>query len=112
MKSKLPYVLAVIFGIAIPAIAGIPPFPIILALVCFFGAALLGYFWPKESWRWGLWIVGPVMFLLLLSILFAGQWDIFLQKDLPVLLVALTATCLGSFLFAWLKQKQTKTIQK
>jgi len=46
-----------------------------------------------------------VLFFLALSLLFTGQLDIFLKKDLPILLLAISSACLGSFILAWYIQK-------
>ena len=77
MNSKYPYILAIVLGLTIPFIPEIEPFPIILGLIYLFGGSLFGFLWPKESWRWGIWIVGPMVVLIGLSVLFAGQFDIF-----------------------------------
>ncbi|NNT71450.1 hypothetical protein HKT18_04385 [Flavobacterium sp. IMCC34852] len=112
MKLVNPYLLAIILGLAIPFIPEMEPFPIILGIIYFICGSLFGFVWPKPSWRWGIWITGPMTVLLLLSVLFAGQVDVFLKKDLPLLLLAITTTGLGSFLFARLKNKRTTEIKK
>jgi hypothetical protein len=112
MNSKYPYILAIIFGLIVPFIPEIEPFPITLGLIYLFGGSLFGFFWPKESWRWGVWIVGPTVVLLGLSVLFGGQLEMFLKKDLPMLLIAIISTCLGSFLLSWFKHSRTKQIEK
>jgi len=103
--TKLPYILAIIFGLIVPFIPKMEPFPVPLALIYLFCGGIFGFFWPKESWRWGLWIVGPVLFFLALSIIFTGQLEIFFKKDLPVLLLAIGSACLGGFILAWYNQK-------
>jgi peptidoglycan/LPS O-acetylase OafA/YrhL len=112
MNLKYPYILAIIIGFTMPFIPEMKPFPIILGLMYFFAGSLFGYLWPKESWRWGIWIVGPMIALLGLSVLFAGQLDVFLKKDLPIFLLAIIAACLGSFLSAWFKNSRTKGTEK
>ncbi len=112
MNLKYPFILAIILGLTIPFIPEIEPFPIILGLIYFFGGSLFGFLWPKESWRWGIWIAGPMIVLLGLSVLFAGQFEIFLKKDLPILLLAIISACFGSFLLAWLKNGRTKEAGK
>jgi hypothetical protein len=54
----------------------------------------------------------PVIVLTGLSVLFAGQLEIFLKKDLPVILIALIAACLGGFISAWFKKIRAKKIEK
>ncbi len=103
--TKLPYILAIIFGLIVPFIPKMEPFPVPLALIYLFCGGIFGFFWPKESWRWGLWIAGPVLFFLALSIIFTGQLEIFFKKDLPVLLLAIGSACLGGFILAWYNQK-------
>ena len=112
MNSKYPYILAIILGLAIPFIPEIKPFPIIIGFIYLFGGALFGFLWPKESWRWGIWIVGPMIVLIGLSVLFVGQLEMFLKKDLPILLLAIIAACLGSFLLARFKHSRTKITEK
>jgi hypothetical protein len=109
--SKYPYVLAIIFGLLVPFIGDIEPFPFPLALMYFFGGGLFGFLWPKVSWRWGFWIVGPMIGLIGLSVLFAGQLEVFLKKDLPILVVAITSACLGSFISAWFKHRRRKATE-
>ncbi len=112
MKLINPHILAIILGLAISFILMIGPFPIILGIIYFSCGGLFGFLWPKESWRWGIWITGPMIVLTVLSVLFAGQVEMFLEKDLPILLLAIIATCLGSFLFAEFKNRRTKEIKK
>jgi hypothetical protein len=104
--SKLPYILAILLGFVGPFIPDTNPFPFILALVYLLSGGVLGYFWPGESWRWGLWIAGPVIVLVSLSVLFSGQIEIFLKKDLIILVVTLVAACLGGFIFARLRKSR------
>jgi len=113
--SKYQYILAVIFGLFVPffvpffvPVVSEEPFPIPLGLIYLFGGSLFDFFWPKESWRWGLWIVGPMVALLGLSVLFAGQLGMFLKKDLPIIVLAIISACLGSFILSWFRQRQTK----
>jgi len=106
--SKISYLLAIISGFIIPLTAGIEPFPIPLVLFCLLVAGAFGFFWPGESWRWGIWIVGPSFCLTILSIAFAGQVEIFIKKDLPVFLIAIVSVFLGSFVFALISNRQTK----
>lgn len=112
MKSAYPYILAITSGLAIPFIPEIDPFPIIIGIIYFICGSLFGFLWPKESWRWGIWIIGPMIVLIGLSVLFAGEVEMFLKKDLPVLLIAIICTCLGSLLFAWFKNGRTKEFEK
>lgn len=106
MNSKYPYILAIIFGLTVPFFPEMKPFPIILGLIYFFGGSLFGFLWPKISWLWGIWIGGPMFILLGLSVLFTGQMEMFLQKDLPMLVVPLTTSCLGAFISARFKTRE------
>jgi hypothetical protein len=112
MNSKYAYTLAVVLGLTIPFIPEMKPFPIILGIIYLFGGSLFGFLWPKESWRWGVWIVGPIIVLMGLSVLFAGQLDIFLNKDLPILLFSMICACSGSLLLARFKNSRIKVIEK
>jgi len=67
---------------------------------------IFGFLWPYLSWRWGLWIAGPMLVLLSLSVLFAGQLDVFFKKDLPLLLLGIIAACVGSYITSWYKKRQ------
>lgn len=115
MGTKTPkyaYVLAILAGVPAFIIASIGASSLGTLLVSIFiifllAGGLFGFLWPNESWRWGLWIAGPLVALLGLSVLFAGQLDVFLQKDLPVLLLSITAACLGSFISARYKGKHS-----
>ena len=106
-QPKYPYVLAIIFGLVIPFIPEMKPFPIPLALLYFFGGSLFGFLWPRKSWRWGLWIAGPMIALIGLSVLFSGHFDMFIKKDLPILVLTITSACLGSFILSWFKKSST-----
>lgn len=106
MNSKYSFILAIILGLTIAFIPEIEPFPIILGLIYFLGGSLFGFLWPKESWGWGIWIAGPMVILIGLSVLFTGQLEMFLKKDLPLLLLAISSACLGSFLLARFKHRR------
>ena len=103
---KYAYLLAIILGLLTFFLPVDAPVSIITILVFLFIGGLLGFHWPNQSWRWGLWVAAPMVFFLGLSVLFAGQVEAFLQKDLPQLLIAITAACLGSFITSWYKQRQ------
>ena len=108
MKSVFPYILAVLVGLSIPFVPEIEPFPITLGIIFLICGSIFGFLWPKESWRWGLWIVGPLFLLIMVSVLFAGQLDVFFKKDLPKILIAITATSIGSALLARYKKSRTQ----
>jgi hypothetical protein len=107
--SKLSYSLAIIAGFFLPLTAYLEPAPYAFAMICLLLGGIFGYFWPKESWRWGLWISGPSIAFIILSIAFAGQLKVFLEKDLPVILTTLIASSVGSFLLALIAIKQAKS---
>jgi len=64
------------------------------AIYLFFGT-VVGLLWPIGSWKWGLWLSIPIVFLIGLSVLFAGNVGVFLTKDLPVLIAIVTSGGLG-----------------
>ena len=109
--SKYAYVLAIIYGLLVPFIPVMEPFSFLLGLIYFIGGGLFGFLWPKLSWRWGLWIAGPMIALIGLSVLFGGQLDVFLKKDLPILVLAIISACLGGFVLAWFKHRRTKATE-
>ena len=101
----MSYVLAMISGLAVAFIPETSPFLFTVGLIFILGGSVFGYMWPKESWRLGLWMTGPMMALTGFSVLFAGQVDVFLEKDAPILLVAMMSACAGSSLLAWFKRQ-------
>jgi hypothetical protein len=105
MKSNIVYILAVVAGFLLLFIPAIEPFPWVNSVVYLLTGGIGGYGWPSVSWRWGLWLVVPVLALTGLSVLFAGQIDVFLEKDLPLLLSGLAAACIGGFAAARLRTK-------
>jgi hypothetical protein len=107
--SKLPYVLAILFGISILFLPDIEPFPLVPGGSYLLGASLFGFFWPKESWRWGIWIIIPIFALLTLSVAFSGQLDV--KKDVPLFILGIAAACLVSYLFALIRHR-TKPSKK
>lgn len=98
--SKLSFSLAIITGFFLPLTAYLEPAPYAFSAICFLLGGLFGFFWPKESWKWGFWISLPSLALVALSLIFTGQYDIFMEKDLQVLLIVLFASASGSFLFS------------
>ncbi len=70
---------------------------------------IFGFAWPKKSWRWGLWICSPMIILIGLSVVFAGNLTAFLKQDLPIILIGLIAGCSGGFMGAWLKKRRIQT---
>jgi hypothetical protein len=108
--SKYPYILAIISGFIIPLASEIAPFPIPLIILCLLVSGILGYFWARESWKWGLWVIGPSFILSILSVVFVGQAEIFLKKDLPIFFIAILSLCLGSFVSAMISNRYAKKI--
>ncbi len=105
--SKYQYVLAILYGILAFFIPATEPLQIFLAFLGFFflGGILFGFFWPRDSWRWGLWVTCPVLAFLSLSVLFAGDFQSFFNKDLLLLMLVIASACLGGFIAAWYKNK-------
>ncbi|TDE05291.1 hypothetical protein [Flavobacterium sandaracinum] len=100
---QFQYILAVLYGMGTFYLSSKH------GLLITFGAflvagGLFGFIWPRESWRWGLWLLGPLFVLMSFSILFAGQLDVFIKKDLPSLMIAAVSAFLGSFIFARVKR--------
>lgn len=108
--SNFTYLLAIISGFIVLMIANIEPFPIPLIIFCFLVAGAFGYIWPIESWRWTFWMIGPSFALTILSIAFTGQLDVYLEKDLPVFLIAITTAFSGSMLFAVISNKRNNKV--
>ena len=74
-----------------------------------FGAAglLIGILWPGGAWRWGLWVVAPVLLLLTISLISSRQFAYFFRDSLPFLASRLVAACLGGFIGARLRKPAT-----
>ncbi len=69
-----------------------------------------GVTFPDKSWRWGLWLVSPFWVLILLSLLFAGMFYMFLVRDLPLLIVVTATACGGAYLGARIIRRQRGNI--
>jgi hypothetical protein len=102
MSSQYQNILAIFFGIATYYFSSKQTF-IVISLTFLVCGGLFGFLWPRKSWRWGIWLLGPVLALISFSVLFAGQLEVFFKKDLPSLMVALISASLGSYISARLK---------
>lgn len=58
----------------------------------------LGYLYSDKSWRWGLWLAAPLVFLTMLSLSFVGKLQMFLTRDVPVLIIVVAFACVGAYL--------------
>ena len=65
----------------------------------------VGLLWPLGSWRWGLWLSIPIVSLIKLSILFAGNTNIYWEKDLLLLLTIIASGFLGGLLGLYFRCK-------
>jgi hypothetical protein len=101
-----PYqkVLAIILGTVIIFLPDINPVPYIIGIFYLSSGILFGFLWPTMQWRWGLWISGPMVLLLGLSLIFAGFFDSFLKNDLPILITGVVAACAGAWAGTLLKR--------
>ncbi len=109
MRSKTPkyaYILAILLGLFVLFLAAPHGFALIPAIVFLISGLLFGFIWPVKSWKWGLWITGPLVLFITLSVLFAGRLDVFFKYDLPIVLLAVSMACLGSFISAWFRKRQ------
>lgn len=107
--QKWPYFLAALTGIGLQFTDGIEYFPGPQLIIGFLIGGLFGFFWPKISWIWGLWIMCPILILLSFSVLFAGNLEVFLEKDLPVSEISFLSACLGSYVFSrWKVRRSTE----
>jgi len=102
------YVIAIVAGLIIVFIPDMEPSPFVLASIYLLSGFLLGFIWSGPSWRWGLWIFAPMFFLIGLSVVFSGQLEIFMKKDLPIMAAAVISACGGSFVGSWLQSRRAK----
>lgn len=107
-NSKLPFIFAILAGLISIAIPDMGIYPIPIAAWFLICGAILGFLRPAESWRWGIWLCVPILAIIGLSVLFAGNIEMFLKKDLPVLLLAFLLASLGAFIFSRIKNGQAK----
>ncbi len=103
-----PFFLVIIAGFCLQFTGALECFPYPQIILGFLIGGLFGFIWPKVSWRWGLWMVGPILGLLVLSLLFAGNFDVFLEKDLPVPGVTFLSASMGGFVFSKWKESRSK----
>lgn len=108
MRPKTPkyaYILAILIGLFALFFAAPHGFALIPAVVFLISGLTFGFIWPLKSWKWGLWLAGPLILLITLSVLFAGRLDAFFKYDLPIILLAVSMACLGSFTSAWFRKR-------
>jgi peptidoglycan/LPS O-acetylase OafA/YrhL len=105
VAPKYSYLLAILFGLVAFFIPVTEPVPLYLILFYLLGGGIFGFLFPFKSWRWGLWISAPMLAILGLSLLFAGQLQVFIKNDLPILLLVVLSSCLGSFIAAYFKSR-------
>ena len=109
--ARLVYVMAVISGVIVFALTSsfnLGPglsFFIIVDAGSSLAAIIFGYFWPSQSWRWGLWVLSPLLVMMLLSIAFAGLGSHIL-KDILITAIAVLVSCTGGILGAWFKERR------
>jgi hypothetical protein len=104
-QPKWLYILAISLGLVIIFLPEIPSRELSVIFSGLAAGLLSGFIGPGNSWRWGLWIAAPAFLLIGLSVIFAGNVDMFLKNDLPVLMIILVSACAGSFAGAWSRHK-------
>ena len=82
-------------------------------LICGAVSTALGFIRPDRTWRWGMWVSLPLLFLvgllIGLSLLLKGYLSVFFLLDIPLLLSVALSAYLGAYLGAWLF-KRGKTL--
>ena len=78
------------------------------AAIYLFIGIVVGLLWPMGSWRLGVWLSIPIVILMVLSLFFTGYVDVFLRKDLPVLIPIVTTACLGGIVGSRLRNLDRK----
>ena len=106
--GKIIYATAILAGPAAVAVTTrIPLGPINEGLLYLFLGALFGFLWPREQWRWGLYISLPIAGLIGLSILFAGLGGN-IKGDLFFILASILGSTVGSLIGSQLGMKLRK----
>jgi hypothetical protein len=105
--SKTLKLLAIMVGILVPFMLPDASLWMISLTYLLIGIAF-GFFQPKGTWWWGLWIAGPAIVLIGSSVLFSGHLDVFVQKDLPILVLGAAAACFGSYAGAQFRTRAFK----
>jgi hypothetical protein len=80
-----------------------------LSALYFLAAFIFGAVSPRHSWVWGLWLVLPLGFLFLLSLVFSGSVLAFVQYDAVPLLGAVVGAALGGVAGALVGTKLLRT---
>jgi hypothetical protein len=98
------YLIALALGLIMIFISDVEPREVTLALINLAFGFILGFIWSTESLRWGLLISAPMIVLVGFSVAFAGNIEIFLQKDLLLMILAFISACLGNLAGARFKR--------
>ena len=78
----------------------------IFAVVYGVSGLITGVLWSYTSWKWGLLLALPLLFALALSLSFAGQFMIFLKKDLPLVVSSILFGCFGAYIGSLIVRKK------
>ncbi len=103
--KKIVYLAAILAGIG--GMAGGAWGPVNIGLLYFLLGAIFGFFWPREQWRWGLYISLPIAGLVTLSILFSGFGGD-LKGDIFFVSAILAGSTTGSFVGSYIGKKSIK----
>jgi hypothetical protein len=105
--KKIVYVAAMLAGLG--GMAGGAWGLFIFGVLYFIIGGIFGFYWPREGWRWGIYISLPIIGLIGISILFSGLGgDI--KGDLLLMLTLLAGSTAGSFAGS-LMAKKFKPVQ-
>ncbi len=113
---KIIYTLAIMAGVVtvivslfVPDYKPIPPINVVDLALFFFVTLPFALIWPSLSWRWGLWLIGPLTFFVVITLATAGEFLLFLKGDLPQLIECGLAACLGGVVGSTLRKGRTES---
>ena len=116
---KIIYTLALMAGIVvvmaslyIPDYKPIPPINVVDLALFFFATLPFALVWPAQSWKWGIWLIGPLTVFVVVTLATAGEFLLFLKGDLPQLIECGLAACLGGAVGSTLRKGKKEHLEE
>jgi len=110
--SKLPYLLALVFGLTFPFIPDLISYPIVFGFAYLLAGSLLGVFWPGVSWRWGFWLAAPFFIIVAIDVLISGPVGESQIRELVESFVPIVIAGTGSFIFSRYIRQRSRRLAK